>query len=139
MGTSRMIAQWSIHNLPKLPQRIVTDIQSALDHGNGERTVDDIAIELIEGTKQLWMYSSEDELLGTVLTEIIQHPQKKVCQITHLGGESMMDIINDIQEIEAWAKLNDCSDIQVIGRRGWIKALQGYGYKERYITIGKQL
>lgn len=134
-----MLAQWPVELLHKLPPRVITDIQSALEYGHGERNLKDITDSIQKGDKQVWVHSTEDLFTGTVITEIIQYPRKKTCQIIYLGGDSSLKFLDELQVIEEWARLNNCVDIQVIGRKGWLRVLKNQDYRERYTTVGKEL
>lgn len=134
-----MIAQWPVQLLDQLPRRFIKDIQAALGHGFGERNFKDITDEIQEGSKQIWMHSTDEAFNATVITQIIEHPRKKTCEVVCLGGEEAEKFLDEIKVIEEWAKLNNCDDIQVIGRRGWARALKSQDYTDRYTTIGKML
>lgn len=116
-----------------------SDIQAALNHANGERDVSHVIEELLTGHKQLWLEEQDGEFIGTVVTQVIETPNKKICEITYLAGNGMINHLGDIKEIEKWAVYNGCTDIHVIGRKGWERALKDQGYTQRYVTIGKTL
>ena len=132
-------AQWPTSEIYNAPLRVGSDIRDALEHGNGEREVEDVIQELLRGDKQLWMKTINDDFVLTVITQVYDTPRKRVCEITYLGGEEVMGFIGDIKEIELWARENNCTDITVIGRKGWERALRDKGYSPRYVTIGKKL
>ena len=50
-----------------------------------------------------------------------------------------MHALGNVKTIEEWAVLNDCDDIQVFGRRGWLRPLKEHGFSERYTIAGKSL
>ena len=134
-----MIAQWPKELFSKLPERTTKDVLSALRYSNGERNFKDVMNELMSGEKQIWVHTTDDKFNATVSTEVIDFPGKRTCMISYLGGDHILDCLDDIGTIELWAKENGCKDIQVIGRKGWCKALKKFMYNERYTVIGKEL
>lgn len=134
-----MICLWSTDNFDKLPNRIVRDISDALEHSFGERVLSDVFDDLALGHKQLWVNDCNGEFTTTVVTQIITYPKKKTLEICYLGGLDTLNQLSEIKIIEEWARIEGCKDIQVIGRKGWLRALKDEGYQERYTTIGKEL
>jgi len=134
-----MICLWDKKDFDKLPEVVIKDILSALDHGYGERGIEDVFDDLALDNKQLWLVDCDGKFVATVITHILEYPRKKTCEICYLGGNNMLNSVSDIKHIEVWAKHQGCKDIQIIGRRGWLRALKDEGYLERYTTIGKEL
>ena len=112
---------------------------SALHYSNGERSLQDLIHEIARGEKQVWLHTEGDKFNATVVTQVTQFPGKKTCEILYLGGDKAIKYLDDIREIEVWAKAEGCHDIQVIGRDGWAKVLKQYGYDKRYVVTGKVL
>lgn len=137
-----MLCMWTQEHFHQLPALVKDHIESALSHGHGERTWEDVASELIEGSKQLWLATLNDKFIATVVTHIIDYPKKRTCEVCYLGGEQgegVIEALGLVSTIEEWAKLNNCDDMQVFGRRGWLRALSKEGYSERYTILGKEL
>lgn len=134
-----MIAQWPIEDFDKLPLRVFEDVESALSYSYGERDLSHVIMDLMEGTKQIWMLSDDTEFKSTVVTQIVEHPGKKICELIYLGGDDMLDMIPELTAVEDWAKENGCSDFHAIGRPGWERVLKKHGYSKRYVTVGREL
>ena len=137
-----MLCMWTQEHFKDMPYSTLKHIEDALAHGYGERDLKHVIQELVEGSKQIWLGTIGKEFVATVVTHIIEYPNKKTCEICYLGGESgtgVLDALNEVKEIEQWARLQGCDDMQVFGRRGWLKALNKHGYSERYTIVGKSL
>ena len=92
-------------------------------------TARDILDGLVKNAFQLFI-SWEDKVESAVITEVIQYPQKKVCRYFLAGGSNMNNWLEPIQqEIEKFAKYNQCDAIEVAGRKGWLRKLKGYEQK----------
>ena len=90
-------------------------IKKALDD---TYTARDILDGLVKNAFQLFI-SWEDKVESAVITEVIQYPQKKVCRYFLAGGSNMNNWLEPIQqEIEKFAKYNQCDAIEVAGRKG---------------------
>ena len=101
-------------------------IKKALDD---TYTARDILDGLVKNAFQLFI-SREDKVESAVITEVIQYPQKKVCRYFLAGGSNMNNWLEPIQqEIEKFAKYNQCDAIEVAGRKGWLRKLKGYEQK----------
>tara|TARA_R100001163_G_C5014800_1_gene159510 strand:+ start:346 stop:735 length:390 start_codon:yes stop_codon:yes gene_type:complete len=101
-------------------------IKKALDD---TYTARDILDGLVKNAFQLFI-SWEDKVESAVITEVIQYPQKKVCRYFLAGGSKMNNWLEPIQqEIEKFAKYNQCDAIEVAGRKGWLRKLKGYEQK----------
>lgn len=136
-------AQWPPEHLLNLPSKVAGWIQDALDKGNGERTLQDVFSEILQNKKQLWVRSEEEEFTTAAVTQVIDTPQKRICEITYLGGVAAkntgFDFLDGISVIEDWARENGCTDITAIGREAWVRALRHLDYEKRYTTVGKKL
>ena len=101
-------------------------IKKALDD---TYTARDILDGLVKNAFQLFI-SWEDKVESAVITEVIQYPQKKVCRYFLAGGSNINNWLEPIQqEIEKFAKYNQCDAIEIAGRKGWLRKLKGYEQK----------
>ena len=101
-------------------------IKKALDD---TYTARDILDGLVKNSFQLFI-SWEDKVECAVVTEVAQYPQKKVCRYFLAGGNNIDNWLEPIQqEIEKFAKHNQCQAVEVAGRKGWSKKLKGYEQK----------
>ena len=137
-----MLCMWTQEHFKDIPISTIEHIESALRFSYGEREVRDVLKELVDGSKQIWLGTLNNEFVATVITQIIDYPKKKTCEICYMGGTAgagILDALGYLESVEDWAIANGCDDIQVFGRRGWLKALKKHGYSSRYTIIGKDL
>lgn len=115
-------------------------LQKAVERNQGEFNLDDIYTGLIINDMRLWIvYNEEGELLGSAVCEIQNYPQKKVCLIRLLGGDEFVAWIHTIKAIEEWAVENGADSIVAYSRKGFVKLMKPYGYKEAYTVISRNL
>lgn len=134
-----MITYWPPEVFDHLPSFAMDHIALALEYGNGERDLVNVWEDLLSGSKQIWLHTKDDVFDFTIVTQIVEHPNKKICEVVYSGGSGMLDALPELKEIEEWAKINGCTDIHAIGRKYLSKSLKSYGYEQRYITVGKKL
>lgn len=91
------------------------------------------------GGLTLWVISGDDGLYGTVVTDIETAPSRKIAVIALCGGIEQHRWLHLLNELEDWARGMGCTEVQVRGRPGWVRRLRTNGYKQRYITVGKDL
>jgi len=134
-----LFAQWPKEMYDKLPSVVFEHIAMALEHGNGERTMKEVREDIQDGSKQVWVHSTDDVFDFTMVTQIVEHPSKKICEVVYSGGSGMLKALDEVKVIEEWAKLCGCTDIHAIGRKYMVKSLAPYGYTQRYVTVGREL
>jgi len=115
-------------------QQVAPLLKPALDN-----TYDIIDIEkgLQENRFQLFI-SWNNKVESAVVTEIAVYPRAKVLRYFLAGGTNLDNWLEKIQQvIEKFAKNNNCTQVEVAGRKGWVKKLKGY--KEKAVLLSKDL
>ena len=105
----------------------------------GRATVDDILRFLFTGQMQLWVVFDEEttQAHGHFVTEIKQYPQFKMLVIQYAAMlPNQMKQIEDLmqQYAENYAKQVGCQGIEFVGRPGWKKHAERYGYTAQSVT-----
>lgn len=108
-------------------QRCAGWIADALEYAHGSHTLDDIFELVKNGDAQFW--PAED---AGLVTEIIDYPQRRTLRFWLAGGNLQTLKALEQQAIE-WSKAWGCQACEIIGRRGWVRALDGY---QEAATIG---
>ncbi len=103
-------------------------------HSEGELEPEDFYIPLIEGDMQLWAALIEEEIIASMVTQIIPYPRKKVLRIISIAGEDMKNWIDNLPIIENWALSNGCTSLECWGRKGWLKILEDWKCSYHIIT-----
>lgn len=115
-------------------QQVAPLLKPALDN-----TYDIMDIEkgLQENRFQLFI-SWNNKVESAVVTEIAVYPRAKVLRYFLAGGTNLDNWLEKIQQvIEKFAKNNNCTQVEVAGRKGWVKKLKGY--KEKAVLLSKDL
>ena len=102
-------------------------IEDALEYAQFSHTLEDVLRVVLAGDAQFWPESN-----AALVTEIIDYPQRRTLRFWLAGGdlETLRDL--EVAAIE-WSKKWGCSASEIVGRRGWVRALNGY---EEAATVG---
>lgn len=102
-------------------------LEKALDE---TYTIKDILYGLANDRMQLFISWNDNKVESAVVTEIAQYPQSKVLRYFLAGGTNLDNWLERIQEvIEKFAKKENCTHLEVAGRKGWVRKLKGFSVK----------
>jgi hypothetical protein len=105
----------------------------ALALSGGTHTIDDVLAQIESGEAQLWW---DDD--GTVVTEIYDYPGKKVLHFWLAAGE-LNGVIRQSHRAMEWGREQGCTTANLVGRRGWERALAAEGWGARLTLMTKEL
>ena len=92
--------------------------------------IEDIYEGLIDDRMQLFISWNNNRVESAVVTEIAVYPQSKVLRYFLAGGANLENWLERIQIIiEKFAKRENCTHIEVAGRKGWVRKLKGFKVK----------
>jgi len=92
--------------------------------------LEDIYEGLIDDRMQLFISWNNDRVESAIVTEIAKYPQSKVLRYFLAGGSNLDNWLDNLQQVvEKFAKLQNCTHIEVAGRKGWVRKLKGYKVK----------
>ena len=118
LSDTSLLAEW---------ERCGDYIEDALEYAQFSHTLEDVLRVVLAGDAQFWPESK-----AALVTEIIDYPQRRTLRFWLAGGdlETLRDL--EVAAIE-WSKTWGCSASEIVGRRGWVRALNGY---EEAATVG---
>ena len=88
-------------------------IEAALAYSYGTHTYEDVARMVQEGSLQFW-----PGVASVILTEIIEHPRRRVLNVFLAGGK-LDEIERMIPPLQDWARSRGCTLAVFAGRQGW--------------------
>jgi len=107
-------------------------VTEAAEVSKGRSSADDILRAFFTGAYQLWLVLDKDLVVyGFFATEVKQYPQYKMLVVQHsvIEPNRMHEVEPRMQEMaEAFAKGQGCRGIEFVGRRGWRRHAEKYGY-----------
>jgi len=121
-------------------------VRKAMTHSDSVMDGDDFLPELIDGKVRLWIFLTEKEVVGHMITEVIRYPRKSFVRVLTMyceGGEKGMKGMelwgNFVPAVEDYAMLNCCDHIEAYTRRGMVRALEPKGWEHEYSIVTKQI
>ena len=118
-------------------EEVVPLLARVVPHTEGELEPDDYIEPLTHGDMQLWVVIENKHVNAALVTQIVPYPQKKVLRLISLAGEDFQEIKNFLEMVEVFALKNECSALEMWGRKGWKKLLSDW--KDSYIVYTKDL
>jgi hypothetical protein len=106
----------------------------------GRATVDDILRFVLNGQMQLWIVHEENTIYGHVVTEIKEYPRCKMLTVQYCAGEpNHMQYVDDeiFDLLDRFAKDAGCTGVEFVGRPGWRKQADKYGFEVRSVMYQK--
>lgn len=111
--------------MPGIPKENIEELwyiaEKYLDDDNFD--LDKCKKAVLKDDYRLWIGRNSKVV---VILEVLEYPKGKKCDIVMLAGENIETWIEELAEIEAWAKMNGCNKMTLTGRRGWVKMLSDY-------------
>jgi hypothetical protein len=127
--------------VPKVWPWVQDLIEPAIVTSSGRYLPEDIRQALVEERMQLWVFEHDLKPGMAVVTEIIQYPRKKYCQIVFVGARKECPRRrweHVIYELEKWAKEIGCDGMQSISRHGGRRTYGKFNYKCSFSFIEKE-
>lgn len=109
-------------------------VLSAIDQASEPYTLDEVMAELESG--------ESSGLIGEnsiMIVKLFKH-NGELTGHCWLGAGDIDELRDDLRpKAEAWAKEHNATAATIDGRRGWVRALSGQGYRETSVTVRKEL
>jgi len=133
-GSSCKIILVSPDDIPYIWETIQAQLELMTPHSEGELSPDDFYEVLANGDMQLWTAVQDNEILASMVTQIVPYPRKRVLRIISIAGGEMDKWIEYIPLIEEWALSVGCTSLECWGRKGWLKILKDWKCSYHIIT-----
>jgi len=115
-------------------------ISKALDRNNGEMDWGDVSTLLRCGQYKLFITYNTHSIIQATIVKVVEHPKYNALSIILMGGSDIHKWGKSFHEVMVkYAKHYDCRTIEFTGRKGWIKLMSQFGYKEGNVKLVKEL
>ena len=132
-------------NLDDVWNLVKKDISEALSY-SGNHTDAQFVYDCIKEKKmQLWVVWNKDKpttlekYYGVVVTEIIKRKLIQSCNIFIVTGKHRQKWQHLISVLEDFATDNDCTNMELIARKGWQRIMEQFDYKQTHVVLEKQI
>lgn len=97
----------------------------------------DVEADVLAGRSLLWLAWNGHAVEAAAATMLINTEIGKVCVITACGGRGMKRWLPLLERIETYAREEGCTRVRIYGRKGWLRALEGFVAK--HVIMDKEL
>ncbi|WP_375630382.1 MULTISPECIES: hypothetical protein [unclassified Bartonella] len=131
-----LTTSWDMERIAPYLEDIIASFREYVERFKHEITLQELLEAICSGKKQLWLVLDDDERFLAAFTTQIQQTVlgKKRALICECSGKGILDQVDNLQVVEDWARENGASEMEILGRLGWKRALtkQGYGIAMLY-------
>lgn len=115
-------------------------ILRATDRSHDRYALYDIFKAVKMGQQQLWMVYEEDKDVAAFTTSITPYPGRKILTCQFCGGSKLEEWASEATDIlKNFAQDNDCTMIELYGRKGWVKELRKHGWEDEFSAYQLEL
>jgi IS1 family transposase len=132
-------------NLDDVWSLVKKDISDALSY-SGNHTDAQFVYDCIKEKKmQLWVVwdkdkkTTIDKYYGVVVTEIVKRKLIQSCNIFIVTGRHRQQWQHLISVLEDFAIENNCTNMELITRKGWQRIMEQFDYKQTHVVLEKQI
>ena len=134
VGKDYKIVLVSSDDVPYIWEKIHPHLESMEPHSEGELAPEDFYEAITNGDMQLWTAIKDNEIMASMVTQIVPYPRKRVLRIISIAGEEMDGWIKYLPLIEDWALSSGCTSLECWGRKGWLKILKDWKCSYHILT-----
>ena len=132
-------------NLDDVWSLVKKDISEALSY-SGNHTDAQFVYDCVKENKmQLWVVwdkdkkTTIDKYYGVVVTEIVKRKLIQSCNVFIVTGRQRQKWQHLINVLEDFAIENNCTNMELIARKGWEKIMEQFDYKKTHVVLEKQI
>lgn len=134
-----MITGVRAEHIPKLWAQVMPLIKRVTDRFDAGYDETLVYERLLSGDHQLWIIF-DDDLKGVFVTEVQIHPFFKILSVPIVAGDEMDTWLDDLVSTTVeFGRHHDCKYIEGYGRKGWVRRLSDYGFKDYSVTVRREL
>ena len=132
-------------NLDDVWSLVKKDISDALSY-SGDHTDAQFVYDCVKENKmQLWVVwdkdkkTTIDKYYGVVVTEIVKRKLIQSCNIFIVTGKHRQKWQHLISVLEDFAIENNCTNMELIARKGWQRIMEQFDYKQTHVVLEKPI
>ena len=132
-------------NLDDVWSLVKKDISEALSYSGNHTDAQFVYDTLKEDKMQLWVVWDKDKpttlekYYGVVVTEIVKRKLIQSCNIFIVTGRHRQQWQHLISVLEDFALENNCTNMELIARKGWQRIMEQFDYKQTHVVLEKPI
>lgn len=104
-------------------------IANATEHTHGRYEPEDILGLLLDDSHQLWIAIDGEEIIGCIVTTIVDYPRKRVLSCPFVTGDDFSRWKHPMLHLlRRWATDTNCEALESTARLGWARVFKDDGY-----------
>jgi hypothetical protein len=136
-GQSCRIGLVHPEEVERIWDKVSLQVERCVPHSEGEMSSEDFYIALVDAEMQLWIAVEEEEVIASMITQVITYPSKNTLRVIAIAGGDMDKWFHFMPQLEEFAILMSCSSLEAWGRKGWKRILSDW--KDSYVVYTKDL
>lgn len=100
-------------------------VKAAIDH-TGLSDFDAVECDVLRGDQLLWLAWSGTAIEAAATTKLIKIGSHKICLLVACSGHHRERWMALLEQLERYARDEDCKAMRLYGRKGWERELPGY-------------
>jgi len=132
-------------NLDDVWKLVKKDISEALSFSGNHTNAQFVYDSIKQNKMQLWVVwdknkkTTIDKYYGVVVTEIVKRKLIQSCNIFIVTGKHRQKWQHLINVLEDFALENNCTNMELIARKGWQRIMEQFDYKQTHVVLEKQI
>jgi hypothetical protein len=121
--------------------RVEAMIAMAIEHSNGELSLESMKRQIMKGEMLLLVVYEADIIVASLTLERRDFDSGlSVLNVTTAGGADLHIWMKDVLAVlEGLAEEQGCTELYIVGRPGWQRALKKIGFKPVHTVVSKKL
>lgn len=120
------------------------DILSMLQqvpHTWTDYTIDYFLWAVQEKRMQVWGAGMDDRIHLVMFTQLATYPRRNVVEVIWACGDNYpKSLRNAVAEaVDEFGRANECSEVRVVGRRGWERVLKDFGFVRDSVIMSRPI
>jgi len=112
------------HDVESIWDIVSPILERALAKSAGDYNIQDVFGELLSRDQQLWVWVEDGKIEACCTTKIVNYPRSRICTMPLIAGTKMKNWLSSEETMVAWAKENNCTQIEGYARDGWLRVLK---------------
>lgn len=99
-----------------------------------------LLLDLMKNLEILFVVAGDDgKIIGFATSAMVEYDEVKLLQVRMLAGDFFSEWIDDMHGVlEKFARENGCVGMELVGRRGWVRKLERFGWREAFVTVERR-
>lgn len=100
-------------------------LERAMQRG-GMGRFSDLERDVLTNNAYLWLATESNRMMASAVTKVTTEADNRLCTILACAGHDWERWGDFIEDLEKYARAEDCRRMEVCGRPGWVRRLPGY-------------